>query len=144
MPRELLARVLWQESEFKEDSKRDLPVGRAKGIAGIEDGTKGVKPELQRLAGLRGDPARVSESQGYDVMNASQAIDMASEYLRQRYVRGGRSWPAAVAAYNFGPTAIDNWLSGRSDPTVSRDTHWRHAKEYLKYVFRGNPKAFDE
>jgi soluble lytic murein transglycosylase-like protein len=144
VPRELLARVLWQESEFKEDSKRDLPVGRAKGIAGIEDGTKGVKTELQRLAGLRGDRARVSELQGYDVMNASQAIDMAAEYLRHRYERGGRSWPAAVAAYNFGPTAIDNWLSGRSDPTVSRDTHWRHAKEYLKYVFRGNPKAFDE
>ena len=144
VPRELLARVLWQESEFKEDSKRDLPVGRAKGIAGIEDGAKGVKAELQRLAGLRGDRARVSELQGYDVMNAPQAIDMAAEYLRHRYERGGRSWPAAIAAYNFGPTAIDNWLSGRSDPTLSRDTHWRHTKEYLKYVFRGNPKAFGE
>ncbi|MGQ0580900.1 MAG: transglycosylase SLT domain-containing protein [Reyranella sp.] len=144
VPRELLARVLWQESEFKEDSNHDKPVGRAKGIAGLEDGTKGIKAELQRLAGLRGDRARVSELQGYDVMNASQAIDMAAEYLRHSYERGGRTWPGAIAAYNFGPTAFDNWLSGRSDPTVSRDIHWRRAKEYLKYVFRGNPKAFDE
>ena len=69
---------------------------------------------------------------------------MAAEYLRHSYERGGRTWPGAIAAYNFGPTAFDNWLSGRSDPTVSRDIHWRRAKEYLKYVFRGNPKAFDE
>lgn len=144
VPRELLARVLWQESEFKEDSNRDKPVGRAKGIAGLEDGTKGIKAELQRLAGLRGDRVRVGELQSYDVMNASQAIDMAAEYLRHSYERGGRTWPGAIAAYNFGPTAFDNWLSGRSDPTVSRDIHWRRAKEYLKYVFRGNPKAFDE
>ena len=74
VPRELLARVLWQESEFKEDSNRDKPVGRAKGIAGLEDGTKGIKAELQRLAGLRGDRVRVGELQSYDVMNASQSL----------------------------------------------------------------------
>ncbi len=144
VPRELLARVLWQESGFKEDSNRNKPVGRAKGIAGLEDGPKGVKAELQRLAGLKGDQARVRELQGLDIMNASQAVDMAAEYLRSLYERGGRTWPGAVAAFNFGPTDFANWISGRRDPTKSRSGKWSEARGDLQYVFRGNPKAFDE
>ena len=144
VPRELLARILWQESGFDATSKHDRPLGQAKGIAGLEDGPRGVAVELQRIARIRGDQARIRELQGYDVMKVPQAIDMAGEYLRYLYEHEGRTWPGAVAAFNFGPSDFNDWISGKRDPTVKRDVHWRRAKEYLKYVFQGNSKAFDE
>jgi soluble lytic murein transglycosylase-like protein len=144
VPRELLARVLWQENEFKEKSDGDSTIGKAKGIAQLIDGSNGVKNELLRLARLRQHRQRERELVGYSELNVADAISMAAEYLRLCYERGGRTWPGAVAGYNFGPYGIEEWLRGTSDPASRRKGDWQKLKGYLPYVFQGDPRAFDE
>ena len=116
IPRELLARILWMESEFKEDAGRDTKA-TGKGIAGltpiaINQLIKNAPPGSARRAQLeqyKKDNAR---------MQAAPAIDMAAEYFRYLYDISGKTWPKAIAAYKEGPTALRDWLRGDdfSDP----------------------------
>lgn len=83
LPENLLARLLWQESRFREDiitGKTKSPVG-ALGIAQFM-------------------PATAREFK-IDPLNPSQAIDAAGRYLAQLFKRFG-NWREALAAYNWG------------------------------------------
>ncbi|MDF3822335.1 lytic transglycosylase domain-containing protein [Leptospira sp. 96542] len=83
IPRDLLARLLYQESRYRVDiitGELRSPVG-ATGIAQFM-------------------PATAAEL-GIDPLNPTQSIDAAGKYLRSLYSSLG-SWTKALAAYNWG------------------------------------------
>lgn len=83
LPDGLLARLLWQESRYREDiitGRVASPVG-ALGIAQFMPAT--------------------ARDFGIDPLNPAQAVDAAGKYLRQLFNRFG-NWSEALAAYNWG------------------------------------------
>lgn len=78
LPRNLLARLLWQESRYR---PRAVSPAGAQGIAQF-------MPETAREFGI-------------DPLDPAQAIPAAGRYLRQLHNRFG-DWTAALAAYNWG------------------------------------------
>ena len=83
LPDGLLARLLWQESRYRED----IITGRVASPAGAL-GIAQFMPATARDFGI-------------DPLNPAQAIDAAGKYLRQLFNRFG-NWPEALAAYNWG------------------------------------------
>lgn len=84
IPRDMLARLLYQESRYREDvitGKTRSPVG-ALGIAQFMPAT--------------------ARDMGIDPLNPAQAIDGAARYLGRLYNMFG-NWTEALAAYNWGP-----------------------------------------
>lgn len=84
IPQHMLARLLWQESRFRDD----IITGAVKSSAGA----LGIAQFM---------PATAAEM-GIDPLNPWQAIDGAARYLRRLYDALGRDWAKALAAYNWG------------------------------------------
>jgi len=92
VPRDILARMLWEESRFRADiidGRTRSPVG-ALGIAQFMPAT--------------------AREMGIDPLDPAQAIPAAARYLRQQYVRF-KSWRLALVAYNWGPGNVARSLS---------------------------------
>lgn len=83
LPDSLLARVLYQESRFRQD----IITGATKSSAGAV-GIAQFMPATARDLGI-------------DPLNTDQSIDGAGRYLRQLFNQTG-SWDRALAAYNWG------------------------------------------
>lgn len=83
IPRNMLARLLWQESRFR----TDIITGRVKSSAGA----LGIAQFM---------PATAKEM-GINPLNPAEAIPAAGRYLAGLYRRFG-SWSEALAAYNWG------------------------------------------
>lgn len=170
IPPELLARLLYRESNYKNkgvDRDGNPLRGRAIGIPQMyPDALKdvGVDPETFGKAG------------------AAAQIDAAAAYLAMLYRRFG-DWPRTVAAYQFGYPRIEAWSAGKGPPyesIVQRKTEesayfrgktekakkgqeetvkdreaevekqakpqmdqWAELKAYLPYIFLGNPSRYD-
>lgn len=84
VPADLLARLLYQESRFRED----IITGRTRSSAGAV-GIAQLMPATARELGV-------------DPLNPSQAINAAARYLRRQFDAFG-DWTRALAAYNWGP-----------------------------------------
>lgn len=87
LPDRLLARVLYQESRFRDDiiDGETLSPAGAIGIAQFMPAT--------------------AEELGVDPLDVNQAIDGAGRYLQSLYGQFG-NWPEAIGAYNAGPGNI--------------------------------------
>lgn len=83
LPQGLLARVLYQESRFRED----IVTGETQSPAGAQ----GIAQFMPSTA----------ESFGIDPFNPDEAIFEAARYLSSLHERTG-SWHEALAAYNWG------------------------------------------
>lgn len=83
LPRNMLARLLWQESRYRED----IITGRVTSSVGAQ----GIAQFMHATA----------EEFGIDPLDPAQAIPAAGRYLRQLYSSLG-SWSKALAAYNWG------------------------------------------
>ncbi|CAN7402974.1 transglycosylase SLT domain-containing protein [Acidovorax sp. LjRoot129] len=83
IPRDMLARLLWQECRYRED----IITGRVASSAGA----LGIAQFM---------PATAREM-GIDPLNVPQAIDAAGRYLARLYNKFG-NWTEALAAYNWG------------------------------------------
>lgn len=83
LPKNLLARMAQQESNFNPN---------ARGTSG-EVGIMQIIPKWHP---------------GIDAANPFSAIAYAGRLMRQHYNRFG-TWAAALAAYNWGPTALNNY-----------------------------------
>jgi len=83
IPPSLLARVLFQESRFRQD----IITGQVKSPTGA----LGIAQFM---------PATAADL-GVDPLDPTAAIDAAAEYLRALFDKLG-SWPKALAAYNWG------------------------------------------
>jgi hypothetical protein len=89
-------------------------------IAGAVEGAEsshGADPQMWRPdpEGPQG-PMQVSAAAAADVgggnrFDGTQNRALGRAYLAQMYRRYG-SWPDAIAAYNWGPTRMTNWISG--------------------------------
>lgn len=84
IPRDILARLLWQESRYRPD----IITGAVRSPAGA----LGIAQFM---------PATAREM-GIDPLDPWQAIDGAARYLSQLYGQFG-TWAQALAAYNWGP-----------------------------------------
>lgn len=83
IPQDMLARLLWQESRYRED----IITGRVRSPVGAV----GIAQFM---------PATAAEM-GIDPLNPAQAIDGAGRYLARLYRMFG-TWSEALAAYNWG------------------------------------------
>jgi soluble lytic murein transglycosylase-like protein len=83
LPADMLARLLWQESRYRED----IITGR-------------VRSPVGALGIAQFMPATAREM-GIDPLNPAQAIPAAGRYLARLYRMFG-SWSEALAAYNWG------------------------------------------
>jgi soluble lytic murein transglycosylase-like protein len=124
IPPELLARLQHRESDFKNegvDRNGNAIPGRAVGIPQMY-------PPALRSVGV--DPATFARA------GAAAQIDAGAAYLAQQYRTFG-SWPKAVAAYQFGPGRVADWLSGKA-PTYE-NIEQRKISESADY--RGKTEA---
>lgn len=83
LPRDMLARLLWQESRYRED----IISGRVRSPVGAQ-GIAQFMPATARELGI-------------DPLNPAQAINAAGLYLARLYRMFG-NWSEALAAYNWG------------------------------------------
>jgi hypothetical protein len=97
LPVEFLARLIWQESNFRSDAigPQTRSGARALGIAQFMPGTADERALL-------------------DPLNPVQALPKAAELLRELRDRFGNLGLAA-AAYNAGPRRVRDWLDARGD-----------------------------
>lgn len=88
IPRDLLARMAYQESRFRDDIVQGRTTSSA-GAAGIMQLVPKWHPTV-------------------DPLNVPEAIDYAGEYVKTLYDRF-KSWRLAVAAYNAGPGNVQKY-----------------------------------
>jgi len=118
IPRDMLARLLWQESRYRED---------------IINGT--VRSSVGAMGIAQFMPATAREL-GIDPLDPFQAIPAAGRYLAKLYRMTG-TWAQALAAYNWGignvlrrglasaPTETRNYYSTiLADVSASTGTTW--------------------
>lgn len=98
LPANLLARVAYQESRFR----NDIITGETASSAGAQ-GIMQIVPKWH---------PNVNPLDPYD------AIDYAGLYLKDLYTRFG-SWPKALAAYNWGPTALRRAINDKGNDWIS-------------------------
>jgi len=118
VPLELLARHLYKESTFNPKAQN----GSYKGMGQLG-------PSAVAEAGIKGK---------FDYFDAKSSIYASAAYLASLH-RQVKTWPAAIAAYNAGPTRVGAWL--RNEDTRYEPT--KETREAIRHVFRGNPNAFD-
>lgn len=92
IPRDLLARIAYQESRFRDD----IVTGALKSPAGAV-GLMQIVPKWHPTV---------------NPLNIPAAIQYAGNYLKTLYRQFG-SWQHAVAAYNWGPGNLKNYLDGK-------------------------------
>jgi soluble lytic murein transglycosylase-like protein len=88
IPPDLLARIAYQESHFRDDIVSGQKISSA-GATGIMQLVPKWHPTVNPL-------------------DVPAAIDYAGNYLRQLYAQF-KSWPLAVAAYNAGPGNVQKY-----------------------------------
>lgn len=104
IPRDLLARQLYQESHFRKD------------VIFGGDNASGARGIAQFLTGTAAD---------YGLYNRNDplaSINAAARYMRDLYKRFG-SWQDALAAYDWGMGYLTKWIAaGRNPATMPSET----------------------
>lgn len=101
IPRDLLARLLWQESRYRDD----IITGRVRSPVGAV----GIAQAM---------PATAAEWK-FDPLDPFASIDFAGKYLAWLYKRHG-TWTEALAAYNWGTGNVARKGLARA-PTETRN-----------------------
>jgi soluble lytic murein transglycosylase-like protein len=114
LPQNLLARMAFQESSFR----TAVIAGQIKSSAGAV-GIMQLEPEYFPGAGV---------SPAHD-------IDMAGAYVAKLYQRF-KDWQLAVAAYDWGPGNVDNYLHGEGAHVLPTET-----QNYVLDIFTDVPIA---
>lgn len=114
LPRFMLARQAWQESRYKANA-----VNAGSGAQGILQ----IVPKWHP---------------GVDPFDPVEAIPYAAKYDRQLRDRFG-SWRLALAAYNWGPTNVSNWLKAGGNPAKLPSETRDYQNEILADIAELNP-----
>ncbi len=109
LPKNLLARVAYQESRFRPDI-----------ITGQLDSKAGAKGIMQIVP--RWHP-------NVDPLNPNEAIPYAAGYLKRLYNKFG-SWSDALAAYNWGEGNLGKWKN-KGTPLMPQET-----KNYVSEIMK--------
>lgn len=120
VPFELLARLLYQESRFRDD----IITGAIKSVAGAV-GIAQFMPQTAAALGLT------------DPTDPEQAIPAAAKLLRMEYDRFG-TWAKALAAYNWGGTNLAKWIANTRDRwhAALAETNPKTGKPYNLETYR--------
>lgn len=111
LPGNLLARVAYQESRFRDDI-----------ISGRVKSAKGARGIMQIIP--KWHP-------GIDPLDIPEAITYAGEYLLKLYNQFG-TWPHALAAYNWGPGNFKKWLN----VGAPREAMPKETRDYVREISR--------
>ena len=95
LPKDMLARLLWQESRYRDDI-----------ISGAKRSPAGAIGIAQFMPGTARD-------MGIEPSDPWQSISAAARYLAQQYKRFG-DWASALASYNWGPGNVSRYGVGRA------------------------------
>lgn len=91
LPQNLLARMAYQESRFRDDV-----------ITGQVTSSAGAIGLMQIIPRWHPD---------VDPLDPVQSIEYAGKYIKRLYRQFG-TWPKALGAYNWGPGNMQKWIDG--------------------------------
>lgn len=114
IPHNLLARLLWQESRFRED----IISGAVKSAAGAV-GIAQIVPKWHP---------------NVDPLNPWASIDYAAQYLRQLRAQFG-TWQLALAAYNWGPGNLTKGLNTYGGGVLTHPTTPTETRNYVSQIW---------
>lgn len=112
MPKNLLVRLAYQESHFRNDL-----------INGPLESSAGAQGIMQIIPRWHPD---------VNPWNTDDAIPYAGKYLYQLFARFG-NWKHALAAYNWGPTNLKKYLDGKIQ-SMPKET-----KNYVSQISKDIP-----
>ena len=101
LPNNLLARMAYQESRFR----NDIITGDVKSSAGA-------------IGLMQIIPRWHPDAEPYDPI---KSIEYAAQFIRRLYNKFG-TWPKALAAYNWGEGNLQKWINGEKEmPTETKN-----------------------
>ena len=110
------APVEWEPHFQQASQQHGLPVPLIKAVAGTESNmdpnavsSAGAGGVMQIMPGTAGDLGVTNR------FDPGQSINKGTAYLKQQVDKYG-NLPHALAAYNWGPGNVDNWLKSGGDP----------------------------
>ena len=114
LPHNLLARLLWQESRYREDIISGA-VKSAAGAVGIAQIVPRWHPDV-------------------DPLNPWASIDYAAKFLRQLRAQFG-TWELALAAYNWGPGNLTKGLNTYGGVVLTQPTTPKETRDYVSQIW---------
>lgn len=115
-PDQLFAGVISAESGGNQFDASGKPLVSGKGAVGVAQVMPGTAPEAARMAGLAWDESRYHNDPAY---NAA----LGKAYLDAQLKKYDGNAVLAVAAYNAGPGAVDQWIQKYGDPRAGKITN---------------------
>lgn len=102
---QLFSAMIWNESGGNQYSKDGAPLVSPKGAVGVAQVMEDTGPEAARLAGLPWDRDKWLNDPRYNAK-------LGQAYFGAQMKKYGNNPVLAVAAYNAGPGAVDDWING--------------------------------
>ncbi|WP_105590367.1 transglycosylase SLT domain-containing protein [Cronobacter sakazakii] len=102
---QLFSAMIWNESGGNQYSKDGAPLVSPKGAVGVAQVMEDTGPEAARLAGLPWDRDKWLNDPRYNAK-------LGQAYFGAQMKKYSNNPVLAVAAYNAGPGAVDDWING--------------------------------
>jgi hypothetical protein len=102
---QLFSAMIWHESGGNQFSKDGTPLVSPKGAAGVAQVMESTGPEAARLAGVPWDRDKWLNDPKYNAQ-------IGQAYFSAQMQKYDNNPVLAVAAYNAGPGAVDDWVNG--------------------------------
>ncbi|KYO13492.1 transglycosylase SLT domain-containing protein [Enterobacter kobei] len=106
---QLFSAMIWQESGGNQYGKDGAPLVSPKGAVGVAQIMEDTGPEAARLAGVSWDRDKWLNDPRYNAK-------IGQAYFGAQMKKYNNNPVLAVAAYNAGPGAVDNWIKQFGDP----------------------------
>lgn len=106
---QLFSAMIWQESGGNQHGKDGAPLVSPKGAVGVAQVMEDTGPEAARLAGVPWDREKWLNDPRYNAR-------LGQAYFGAQMKKYDNNPVLAVAAYNAGPGAVDNWIKQIGDP----------------------------
>ncbi|EOV9573864.1 transglycosylase SLT domain-containing protein [Cronobacter sakazakii] len=106
---QLFSAMIWHESGGNQYGKDGAPLVSPKGAVGVAQVMEDTGPEAARLAGVPWDREKWLNDPRYNAR-------LGQAYFGAQMKKYDNNPVLAVAAYNAGPGAVDNWIKQIGDP----------------------------
>lgn len=110
---QLFSAMIWHESGGNQFGKDGTPLVSPKGAAGVAQVMESTGPEAARLAGVPWDRDKWLNDPKYNAQ-------IGQAYFSAQMQKYDNNPVLAVAAYNAGPGAVDDWINGTNKTGVNK------------------------